>query len=232
MIFLITLACTVLFSFLLKQPIKRAPWLFYILAIVMTALFLARDVVQLPAIIEKPFFFIMQKATLAESLFIVIMFIGVFDAKSKIRSWLQPIRAELSIIACIIALGHIASYLTSFGVRILTNSSSYNGFLLSSFAIALVLFALLLVLGFTSFEFIKKRMKTKSWKKIQYLAYAFYALTYAHLMLFLLPPAIGGGVSAQISVAIYSVVFIAYFALRIRRWRIDSKMAVSGESNA
>ncbi|HBT94627.1 MAG TPA: hypothetical protein DEB24_00195, partial [Coriobacteriia bacterium] len=192
MLFLITLIATVALTFLLKTPIKRLPWLFYLLAIVVTVVFLARGTIQLPAIIDRPFFMLMQKATLAEALFVVVMFIGVFDVKSKIRSWFQPIRAELSIFACIIALGHIAAYLTSFGVRIFVNSGSYNGFLLSSFVIALVLFALLLILGFTSFEVIKKRMKTKSWKKVQYLAYAFYALTYVHILLFLLPPAIGG----------------------------------------
>jgi DMSO/TMAO reductase YedYZ heme-binding membrane subunit len=226
------LGVVIVLSFLLKVPIKRASWLFYLLAVAVVVLFLARGVVQLPAVIDQPFFFLMQKATLAEAIFVVVMLIGVFDVKSKIRVWFQPIRAELSIIACIITLGHIAAYLTSFGARILLNTTSYNGFLLSSFIIALVLFALLLVLGFTSFEIIKRHMKTRSWKKIQYLAYAFYFLTYVHILLFLLPPAIGGGVSAQISVVAYSVVFIGYCVLRLRRWRIDSKVIVSEGNSA
>ncbi len=225
MTFLLTLLVVIVLTFLLRTPIKRAPWLFYILAVLTAALFMARDVVQLPAFIDRPFFLLMQKCTIAEALFVVVMAMGVFDVKSKVRSWLQPIRAELSIIGCILALGHVVAYLGTFGASILFRGTAYNGFLLTSLCISLVLFALLLVLGITSFEFLKRRMKTKSWVRVQHLAYAFYALTYAHILLCLLPPALGGGASAQISVLVYSIVFAAYAVLRIRRWAVDRALA-------
>ena len=62
-----------------------------------------------------------------------------------------------------------------------------SGATLGALAVALVLFALLLVLGVTSFNFVKKRMRKESWKRVQMLAYPFFLLVYAHLLLMLLP---------------------------------------------
>ena len=231
MVFSITLVSTIMLAFLLKKPIKQVPWLFYALAAIVTVLFLVRDVLSLPALIDRSFFLIMQKNYVAIALFVVVMYIGVFDSKSKVRMWLQPIRAELSIIACILALGHVVSYLGGFGARIIFGGTVYSGFLVASLFVSLILFALLLILGLTSFEFLKRRMTTKSWKRVQYFAYAFYALAFAHILLVLLPPALLGGNTAQISVAIYSVVFLPYFILRFRRLRIDRRpVAVAGIS--
>lgn len=224
MIFLITLIVTVALVVVLRTPIKQLPWLFYLVAIVATVLFLARGIMPLPAIIDKPFFVVMQKCLIAQALFVLVMYIGVFDTRSKVRMWLQPIRAELSIIACILALGHVVAYLGSFGVRIFAGGASYSGFMMASFCVSLALFALLLVLGVTSFEFLKRRMKTRSWVHLQYLAYAFYGLTYVHILLTLLPPALSGGNAALVSVIVYTVVFVPYVALRLRRKLIDDKL--------
>ena len=91
-----------------------------------------------------------------------------------------------------------------------------------AFAAALSL-SLLLALGVTSFNAVKKRMKTESWKRLQRLAYAFFALVYVHLLLMLLPSALHGGQVAQASVAVYSVVFVAYFVLRVARALLDRR---------
>ena len=80
-----------------------------------------------------------------------------------------------------------------------------------------MLFALLLVLGVTSFNFVKKRMRKESWKRVQMLAYPFFLLVYAHLLLMLLPAALKGGLAAQASVAVYSAVFVGYVSLRLYR---------------
>lgn len=224
MTFLITLAVCITLSFLLRIPIKKVPWLFYLLALALTVLFLARSLVSLPPAIDKVFFSLMQKCIIAESLFIVVMYIGTLNVKSKVRQWLQPVRAELSIIACILALAHVTSYLGSFGARILFSSASYNGFLTASFCISCILLVLLVVLGITSFEFLKQRMHTKTWIRVQILAYVFYGLTYIHILLCLLPPALGGGITAQVSVAIYSLLFVLYAVLRLRRWSVDKRL--------
>ena len=92
-----------------------------------------------------------------------------------------------------------------------------SGATLGALAVALVLFALLLVLGVTSFNFVKKRMRKESWKRVQMLAYPFFLLVYAHLLLMLLPAALKGGLAAQASVAVYSAVFVGYVSLRLYR---------------
>ena len=84
-------------------------------------------------------------------------------------------------------------------------------------ALALALFALLVVLGVTSFNVVKKRMKKETWKRVQLLAYPFWGLVYVHLLLMLVPSALRGGAPAQMAVAVYSVVFVGYAVLRIRR---------------
>ena len=88
---------------------------------------------------------------------------------------------------------------------------------LGSFGFAAVLFVLLLILGITSFQAIKTRMKVDSWKRVQKLAYLFFFLVYVHVMLMLLPSALNGGIASTISVGVYSTVFLAYFILRVLR---------------
>ena len=89
--------------------------------------------------------------------------------------------------------------------------------------VALALFALLIVLGVTSFNFVKKRMKKETWKRVQLLAYPFWGLVYVHLLLMLLPSALRGGAPAQMSVVVYSVVFLGYAVLRVRRALVDRR---------
>ena len=92
-----------------------------------------------------------------------------------------------------------------------------------AFVLAIVLFVLLLVLGVTSFNMVKKRMKTESWKRLQRLSYVFFALVYAHLLLMLLPSALHGAAAPQANVAVYSVVFVGYFVLRLVRFALDRR---------
>ena len=91
--------------------------------------------------------------------------------------------------------------------------------------IALVLFVLLLVLGVTSFNVVKKRMPKETWKRIQWWAYPFFGLVYVHLMLMLLPAALRGGEAALMSVVVYTVLFGAYAVLRIARALKDRRAA-------
>lgn len=76
---------------------------------------------------------------------------------------------------------------------------------MGAFVLAVVLLVLLVVLGVTSFAFVKRQMSTASWKKVQKLAYPFFGLVYVHLLLMLLPSALHGGLAAQASVVVYSV---------------------------
>ena len=84
------------------------------------------------------------------------------------------------------------------------------------------------MLGVTSFNVVKKRMKKETWKRVQLLAYPFWGLVYVHLLLMLVPSALRGGAPAQMAVAVYSVVFVGYAVLRIRRAAVDRRKEESG----
>lgn len=220
--FLLVFICAVVAAFALRNPIKKAPVAFYVLAVAVSVLFIAAEFFPMPRAVWSALFLLVQKCMLALALFAVVMLIGVFSRDSRVGRWLRPIRAELSIIAWILSLGHMAVYLASYLPRL---GGVNKGAVMISFVVALVLFALLLVLGVTSFNVVKKRMKKDTWKRVQMLAYPFFGLVYLHLMLMLLPPALHGGVAAQVSVAVYSVLFATYALLRVRRAMIDRKAA-------
>lgn len=98
-------------------------------------------------------------------------------------------------------------YLASYAPRL---GGAMGANVLSALVVALALLVLLLVLGVTSFGFVKKHMRTESWKRLQRWAYVFFGLVYMHLMLMLAPAASRGGEAALITVAVYTVVFGAY----------------------
>lgn len=222
MTFLAVLVCTVISVFLLRNFVRKAPVAFYVAAIAVDVLFLCSDVLGVPRIVDAALFTVVHKCTLALALFVIVMFIGVFPVDSKIRRWLQPIRAELSIVAWILSMGHMAAYFSSYMTRLF--SGVVDGAVFAAIVVALVLLVLLLVLGVTSFQFVKRRMSKVSWKRVQLLAYPFFGLVYVHLLLMLLPPALHGGSTARFSVAVYTVIFIAYFVSRVSmRRRVVTK---------
>ncbi|WP_080797374.1 ferric reductase-like transmembrane domain-containing protein [Arabiibacter massiliensis] len=222
MTFALVLLCTVAACFALRNPLKACPMAFYALSVAVDAAFVAGTAFGMPREVWSMFFILIQKCLLPLALFVVVMYIGVLPRESRPYAWLKPVRAELSIVAWILSLGHMAVYLASYLPRILAGGP-FNVNVTVSFAVAAVLLVLLLLLGVTSFNFVKKRMRTESWKKLQRLAYPFFALTYVHLLLMLAPSALRGGIAAEASVAVYSIVFIGYFVLRPVRAALDRR---------
>jgi DMSO/TMAO reductase YedYZ heme-binding membrane subunit len=218
MAFLITLVGTIAAAFVLKSPLKRFPWMFYILAVAVCGVGLwlfFLPAAQRPAFLTG-FSLIMRRGYIALSLFALVMFVGAFDDDSLIRRTLQPIRAELSIIASILIVGHFLPYLMGY-MQQLTGLVLIRTNIVISLGISLALLILLVPLTVTSFTVVKRRMRPAIWKKLQKLAYVFFLLVYVHLTAFLLPSAIQGSPTALTSVAIYSVIFLAYLALRVLR---------------
>lgn len=221
MTFLLVFLATLMCVFLLRNPLRKAPVAFYALAVVVDVLFMCGDTLGLPRAVDNVLFMLVHKCALALALFTIVMFIGAFSRESKVRRWLQPVRAELSIVACILSLGHMTVYLANYAIRFL--AGAVDGAVFVALVVALVLFALILVLGVTSFQFVKRRMTKASWKRVQLFSYVFFGLTYVHLMLMLLPPALQGGSVAQLSVAVYSVVFAGYAIARLTKAARDRR---------
>jgi DMSO/TMAO reductase YedYZ heme-binding membrane subunit len=217
MVFFTTLICVTICAFILKGAIKKVPWVFYLIGIALVVLFVGRESLGLPFYFQQILFALVQKCTLAQALFVVVMFIGVFDDKSRVKSHLAPIRAELSILGGILAFGHIISYFTVFAPKVFAMDVEIRLPILLAFYLALLLVALLITLGLTSFSFVKRHMNAFSWKKLQWLAYPFFLLIYVHILLFLLPPTLLGANGPLINIAVYTAIFVSYIALRVRK---------------
>lgn len=216
------LACLVLafvFSCALRRPIKRAPWLFYLLAALVDVLVIAGSQLDVPQWVHRTLILANGRGMFAFGLFTVVMFLGALGEGSRVRRWLMPIRAELSIVASILAVGHVVRYADVYSPRILAAPSAAANGMLVSFLVAAVLVVLLAVLGVTSLRAVKRHMSGRTWKGVQRLAYPFFVLIYAHVLLILARPALQGAHNAQVSLVIYGVVVAAYVVLRLARWR-------------
>ncbi len=229
--FLITLACTTAACFLLRNPVKRFPVLFYVLATALDVLFLVGCFGLLPWFAWSGLLVLMRRCLLAFSLFTVVMLVGVLPAGSKARAWLAPVRGELSLVACILAAGHVGFYVASYAPRMLAGGAVEPA-IAASLALALVLLALLAVLGVTSLKSVRTRMASTPWKRLQRLAYPFYLLACAHVACSLLPAALHGGTAAQTSIVAYAAVAAAYLVLRLMRFAIDRRRARAAAQRA
>lgn len=222
--FLLVLAVACAASVALRHPLHKWPVAFYGLAVVADVAYIVGIEGLFPRVVMGPLTLLMGKCMLSLALFVVVMYIGVFAKGSRVHQWLKPVRAELSIVACILACGHMAVYLASYAPRL---GTAMDANVASALVVALALLVLLLVLGVTSLGFVKRRMRTESWKRLQRWAYVFFGLVYVHLMLMLAPAASRGGEAAVASVAAYTVVFGAYAVLRVRRALIDRRVVAA-----
>lgn len=213
---LYALIAAVIFAVALRRPIQALPWLFYILVLGITILYASRWVFDLSPTIARATFPYVSRCLFAFGLFTVVMFIGVFKDGSRIRKYLTPIRGELSIIATIFTAGHVFNYLRSYIDQFLADFVGMKGAMVFSFFLSAVIVVMLIVLGLTSFNFIRKRMNKKLWKRIQWFAYPFFIMIYIHLMLLLAPIASPGDKSFY-SAVIYTVIFGAYLMARFYR---------------
>lgn len=220
MAILLVLLGSFLICVILHDQVKRYPAVFYAAALALDAVFVAGYYGLFPGYVWDAMLLLMKKATLAYALFTIVMFVGVLPAGSKVRSMLAPIRGELSIVAFLSIMGHVALYTSVYASSLLVGSAVSKG-TTASLLIAMLMLVLLVLLAVTSFDAIKKRMSAGSWKKTQMLAYPFYILVHIHLVLLLLPSALAGRATAQESVAVYLLIVSAYILLRLIRYRKD-----------
>ena len=209
----------------LRNFIMKAPWLFYLIALLFDVVLFAQSALSLPSSANIAITHTMMRGNLGVAMFIVVMYIGVLPRDGKLSKWFRPIRAELSIIACILIMGHMLVHLGSYIPSWLAGGISQSNVIVA-LVIALALTVLIVLLGVTSFRFVKKHMKARSWKKLQTLAYPFYGLVFVHLMLMLGPAAMHASSSAVISVALYCIIFVGYMILRIARAIVDKREKV------
>lgn len=219
--FLISILLTLLIILIGRNFIKKHSKLCYILsAIISIALIIASysgALSNVSPFVKAHILPIFIKSAFATSLFVVVMYTGALKNGSKLMKILMPIRAELSIIASILTLAHNIIFGRYHFITLFTNPKSMSLNMLLAAIISVVLIAIMLPLMITSFPSIRKKMKYKTWKKIQRLAYAFYVLIYLHIMLIMVPVAKAGNIQYILNVLIYNLVFLIYAVMRINK---------------
>lgn len=224
----IALVITALFVLFHKQVHKRS-YLIYIAAALITAYIIGAGIMRATG--SWPQWFSTNASTvsqgaLAVAVFVVVMYVGVLPKKWRLTRRLIYVRAELSIIGCILSLGHNASYANLF-VQLFTDPMSMRGNGLYAVASidSLILIALMIPLMITSFYSVRKLFTAKRWKSLQKWSYVFYVGLYVHAVLIFWTAVSGGhhGAASMESLIAYSVFFIPYFVLRPLKYLLDRK---------
>lgn len=126
----------------------------------------------------------------------VVMITGAFTKKSKIRIKLMQVRKEYSILGFIAITPHALNYLWQY-IEGSIQLPIYG----------VVAYVIMIPLFITSFSFIRKMFKYKTWKNIQRFAYIVYVLIIIHLL-------VNSTTIEKINVILYVVLFIIYFVMK------------------
>lgn len=154
-----------------------------------------------------------KRSAFPAALFVLVMGVGVLKSDWTVTRKLRKIRGELSIIACLLTLGHNLIYGETHFVNLFTNPGAMKLPHLIAGIISLVMIVIMLPLMITSFQCVRKRMNASVWKRVQRMAYVFFALLYIHVMVLFIPKAD----KKWLDIVVYTVVFGSYFLIKITR---------------
>ncbi|MRZ81342.1 hypothetical protein GKD14_00640 [Paeniclostridium sordellii] len=221
MLLIISLILTTFLSIVYYKQIKKHSTMLYIIATLIAIFFIifmkSNLNEHIPKYISKFVIGVFSKGTISLALFTIVMYTGVLDNSFKFRQNLMAVRGELSIIACILTLGHNVLYGMYFFPTFFINMQSLSIFKIIATLLSLIMICLMIPLMITSFKSIRKKMPYKTWKKIQRSAYVFYGIMYIHIMLLYIPKFN----SKLFEIILYSIIFLAYYFLRIIKFFKD-----------
>lgn len=171
---------------------------------------------------EPPFFWealrgILSNGGLAGALFLLVMFAGALPNGSRGRKLLMPLRGNLSLLGGILVLSHGACHGSRRFVNLFRSPGDLRLSILLASLSSLVLGLLFIPLFVTSVPRLQKAMGGKRWKKLQRLAYPFYGLFFAHILLFSFQGAREGKPQQVLTFFVYSLLGFTYLELRLAR---------------
>lgn len=223
MLFIISLVIALFIAFCLDKPLKKFPAAFYVTAAVLTVASVAvtqSDITISSRFVRDYVIGIFSRGALGAAFWAVVMWTGALPNGSAPIKKLMPVRGELSITAAVLTLAHIIT----FGMQYIKNlidgrtgsGDAYRDFVITCI-LSISMTLIMLPLTIMSFKAVRKKMNAKTWKKIQRLAYLFYAMIYIHIMVLFVPKAQKGREGYFLSVLVYSAVFIGYAVMRLRK---------------
>lgn len=214
MILVYSLIFAILLSLIFTSSIKKNPWYYYSLAIIVATATTIFEIYKLVYNVKlSGFIQILEiasiKGIIPIAFFALVMFAGVLCKKWLVTRKLLIIRSQLAIIASILMLPHGIIYLVKFLIFSLPGLFSSSPFPLAYFTftiIGIIAFFIMLPLFITSFKEIRIKMKGSDWKKYQKCAYIFYLLSYLHIIIILL----NDDTIDWLKIITYTVIFGAY----------------------
>ena len=230
---IISIILVLILAFGLGNQIKKHPGIFYTISVLITigiCIYYRAGLWDIypqwfTDYITNPF----KRGAFSTALFILVMYTGVLNPKWTVTKKLYKIRGELSIIACIITLGHNFIYGKKHFPNLFFHASEMELNYLIATSLTIILILLMLPLMITSFPMVRKKMNVKTWKNVQKLAYPFFALIYIHIMTVFVPKA----EKKWFEIIIYTIIFSVYLVLRIRKaYKVKSKKYKSTISTA
>lgn len=231
-LFLIAIAVSLIFVATCHNTLKKYKNIFYAIAAIITILSATVNFSGLPDFINDYVIALFTRGVLSTALWCVVMWAGALPNGSKAIKTVMPIRAELSITAAILTLGHNIGFGKTYFVMMFTSPEKMSANQLTAGIITIILLLIMIPLTIMSFPSVRKKFEAKKWKKIQRTAYIFYALIYVHIMTLYIPMAKLSRNGYLLSIAVYSIVFIGYAVFRIRKQLIIRKKIKPSGKNA
>ncbi|MBQ6517284.1 MAG: FMN-binding protein [Anaerolineaceae bacterium] len=219
MIFIIALAAALTFTIAFSALLRKHPVPFYAAAVMISILivYCTWQHAAFPGWFETWVWPVFARGALAGAMFVLVMCTGALPNGSAAMKMFMPVRANLSIIACILTLGHNIAYGKTYFNALFFEPSRLSTPTLLAAICSLIMIIIMLPLFITSFRTVRKMMEAKNWKRLQRWAYLFYGLLYCHIMLLAVPNAINGRAGYALTVFVYSLVFLSYLICRVMK---------------
>lgn len=218
---------TIIFYSLTKDLIKKYPVIFYLGIYAWTGFVVYYYNMgfdrNFPTWFNEYFMKIFSRGIFATASFMIVMFLGTIAKHNDFSKKLMAIRGEMSIMASLLVFSHNIIFGLRYFPILFTNPSSMPQRQLIASIITIFLLLMLIPLFVTSFKTIRRKMKAKSWKNLQKMAYPFFIGIYVHVMVLYS----SNWKENMVGVVIYTLIYLAYIILRLRKRNIKMQKSLA-----
>ena len=218
---------TIIFYSLTKDLIKKYPVVFYIGVYAWTGFVVYYYNMgfdrNFPTWFNEYFMKIFSRGIFATASFMIVMFLGTITKHNDFSKKLMAIRGEMSIMASLLVFSHNIIFGLRYFPILFTNPSSMPQRQLIASIITIFLLLMLIPLFLSSFKTVRRKMKAKSWKNLQKMAYPFFIGIYVHVMVLYS----SNWKENIVGVVIYTLIYLAYIILRLRKRNIKMQKSLA-----
>ena len=218
---------TIIFYSLTKDLIKKYPVIFYLGIYAWTGFVVYYYNMgfdrNFPTWFNEYFMKRFSRGIFATASFMIVMFLGTITKHNDFSKKLMAIRGEMSIMASLLVFSHNIIFGLRYFPILFTNPSSMPQRQLIASIITIFLLLMLIPLFVTSFKTVRRKMKAKSWKNLQKMAYPFFIGIYVHVMVLYS----SNWKENIVGVVIYTLIYLAYIILRLRKRNIKMQKSLA-----